>query len=262
MTSPLSISLIPNLVSFNNYNSLPVINLPNNCTLSFYNNTMLFSSNSVLILSGFDLSVYNFIITNISQSNIAYSNSCKYITITIPNYGILVTSNNGITWNILKASDDMNLNWNMVAMSPTGNYQTIITDNEIYCSSDYGTTFTMSTDSFGNDLFNIQINSTGQNQYVISTNTIIYSADYGVTWQVSTLNNSNSTPLSISDAILSINNFNDNDQELNTDSAILSSINFGITWSYIDNVLISYINKITNNNTLFSYNIIKSQRCK
>jgi len=72
------------------------------------------------------------------------------------------------------------INANSIAMSSTGQYQTITSTTGIYYSLNYGTTFTLS--NISSSSFNVSISASGQYQIARSSSNIYFSTNYGKTW--------------------------------------------------------------------------------
>ena len=118
-------------------------------------------------------------------AGIALSYNGLYQTIVTEN--IYVSSDYGETWKNISSDNDFDdRNWQAVAMSSDGLYQTAIENGgDIYTSSDYGNTWTFVSDPNVIDLTweSISVSATGQYQTALQKNGGIFvSIDYGFTW--------------------------------------------------------------------------------
>jgi len=83
---------------------------------------------------------------------------------------------------VFKASTQANLsglNWEAVAISASGQYQTVSNSYSVWRSTDYGVSWTV---SLGTSSYNTSISASGQYQLVRTDVGTFYSSDYAVTW--------------------------------------------------------------------------------
>jgi len=122
-------------------------------------------------------------------AGVALSYNGLYQTIVTEN--IYISSDFGQTWtNVSYQNDFDDRNWQSVAMSSDGIYQTAIENGgDIYRSSDYGNTWAFVNDPtvINKTWSHIAVSATGQYQTALEQNGGIYrSIDYGVTWTLVT----------------------------------------------------------------------------
>ena len=145
---------------------------------------------------------------NNKNYNIAISASGQYQSITCSNNsntssGVLQSSNYGVTWitNLIISDSTVSTVPNSISMSASGQYQTMISNFNIYISSNYGQTWITNSSSSPTTDANyahISISASGQYQSIGSSNSInndstpyIYnSVDYGTTWTASYISSS------------------------------------------------------------------------
>jgi photosystem II stability/assembly factor-like uncharacterized protein len=100
---------------------------------------------------------------------------------------IYVSSDFGQTWkNVSNTNNIDQRNWACVAMSSDGKYQTALENyGEVYCSKDFGITWTvlMNPAFVDNNWISVSLSATGQYQTIVQQGGIVYcSNDYGANW--------------------------------------------------------------------------------
>jgi photosystem II stability/assembly factor-like uncharacterized protein len=117
------------------------------------------------------------------------------LSITSSNYTANINQyNTGLNWNgatFASGGGPATGDWRAVSMSTTGQFGVACQDTgNIYYSSDYGLTWTLSTSAPAVDWASISISSDGTKaiagDYTTTTGQIYYSSDSGVTWTLST----------------------------------------------------------------------------
>uniref|UniRef100_A0A6C0I537 Photosynthesis system II assembly factor Ycf48/Hcf136-like domain-containing protein n=1 Tax=viral metagenome TaxID=1070528 RepID=A0A6C0I537_9ZZZZ len=116
----------------------------------------------------------------------ALSYDGRYQTIVTEN--IYISSDYGETWtNVSPVNNLDDRNWDSVAMSSDGHYQTAIENGgEIYVSNDFGETWLFVDNPIVTDKLweSISISATGQYQTALEKGgSVFVSRDYGVTWE-------------------------------------------------------------------------------
>ena len=134
-------------------------------------------------------SVATFPTANTSFS-VAMSSTGQYISALSTNSYVIVSSDYGATWSIKSALSSCA----HLAVSSTGQYQTVISSSSIFVSSDYGNTFSNTYFGVaGTGFTTITMIGTGEYQYAVNgtDNKLYRSDDYGLSWSILS---SNSTP--------------------------------------------------------------------
>jgi photosystem II stability/assembly factor-like uncharacterized protein len=141
-------------------------------------------------ITDYELEIYNSVET-FPTAGLAISYNGQYQTIVSEH--IYISRDYGDTWTKSNLQNDDvfdDRNWEGVAMSSTGQYQTAIdSGGEIYISSDYGTNWAYVSQSAVIDKLwqAVCMTATGQFQVVIEKQGSAYvSTDYGQTWSRST----------------------------------------------------------------------------
>jgi photosystem II stability/assembly factor-like uncharacterized protein len=153
--------------------------------------TVYTSNNYGLTWSGItdtNLDIYNSIET-FPTAGLAISYNGQYQTIVSEN--IYLSSDYGVTW--INVSPQNNLddrNWEGVAMSSTGHYQTAIdSGGDIYTSLDYGNTWTYVNhpNVIDREWQAIAMSSSGEYQIALEKQgSVFISTDFGLNWTIST----------------------------------------------------------------------------
>jgi photosystem II stability/assembly factor-like uncharacterized protein len=138
-------------------------------------------------LSDTNLDIYNSIET-FPTAGLAMSYNGQYQTIVSEN--IYLSSDYGRTWTDVSTPNGLDdRNWEGIAMSSTGHYQTAIeSGGDIYISADFGNTwhFINSPIVIDKQWQAVEMTSSGQYQVVIEKlGTVYLSTDYGASWKQS-----------------------------------------------------------------------------
>jgi photosystem II stability/assembly factor-like uncharacterized protein len=138
-------------------------------------------------LSDINLDIYNSI-AGFPTAGLAMSYNGQYQTIVSEN--IYLSSDYGRTWTDSSTPNGLDdRNWEGIAMSSTGRYQTAIeSGGEIYISADFGNTWRFINTPIVTDKQwqAVEMTSTGQYQVVIEKQGTVYiSVDYGASWRES-----------------------------------------------------------------------------
>jgi len=133
-----------------------------------------------------DTELYNSIET-FPTGGIALSYTGQYQTIVIEY--IYISSDFGLTWtNVSNSNGFDERNWEGIAMSSDGKYQTAIENGgDVHISNDFGNSWIFVEDNALHDKNwqSVTVSATGQYQTVCEQNGNIYtSIDYGVTWTI------------------------------------------------------------------------------
>jgi len=145
-------------------------------TLTNNDNKILFSNNYAETFVDFnDSPLYNYIYP------VKSSSSGKNQISIIPNDSIIISNNNGISWNKI----DINKNWCSCSISLTGQYQCVIDQSSlVYISYDYGQTWTYNIQLSTGKI--IKVSGDGKIYIVINTESVnpkyYISNDYGKTF--------------------------------------------------------------------------------
>ena len=165
-------------------------------------------------------------------SSIAISATGQYQTTIVKYDNIYTSSNYGVTWNAYTIVPLNNYQFNIVAMSSSGQYQSVVClgDGTMFNSLNYGVTWTINNSAPNNvNWANIAISSNGQYQTACVYNGSIYnSSNYGVTWIAN-----NSAPNSYSWEGLAMS-YTGQYQTAVSDYNMYNSINYGVTWTIND----------------------------
>lgn len=118
--------------------------------------------------------------TSSTSYSAAISSNGQYISVISPQNALLTSTDYGATW-VTKYTNSLT-NGLQVAMSTSGQYQSVVTSTTVYISQDYGNTFTKTYSSSG--LTSITMIGTGEYQYVTNTNEnkLYRSTDFGSSW--------------------------------------------------------------------------------
>jgi len=149
------------------------------------------SGQSVYISSDYGVNWAMIDATNFYRDmRVSISLTGKYQTAVINSVGILTSSDYGATWK-LNNNITSNNSWIAISMSLSGQYQTAInntmsvSDDMVYVSNDYGSTWVNKMRLVGLDLC-IAISGTGKYQVLAdqATSFVYESMDYGNTWTI------------------------------------------------------------------------------
>jgi hypothetical protein len=174
----------------------------------------------------------------------AISNNGLCITVVANGGSVSYTTSaptNGSAVNNFIITSLPSINWNGVAMSSNGQYQTVISNVSVYISNNYGNgSWTL----VGTGIANSQAvamdpNGNGQNQLICTQNgSIWYSSNYGSTWTQSNAPNKNWWSISMSGgAAVACVSANDT----GISGYVYYSVNYGVSWTQSNSILTNWV---------------------
>jgi photosystem II stability/assembly factor-like uncharacterized protein len=115
-------------------------------------------------------------------SKVAMSSSGQYQIACINNGTIYYSLNYGVNW---VQSNSITDYWKSVSITSRGKLATAVSELHIYHSSDYGQTWTISSDDTATAAIDVVMSYDGLYQTIIGTTNVYYTDSSGATWNIS-----------------------------------------------------------------------------
>ena len=194
---------------------------------------------------------WNYTLTNCPRAITTSGNGQYVLAITGINNSssmfLYQSSNYGVTFT--KTVNSLSSNWNSIAVSYSGQYQTAIDNNKVYQSSDYGITWSISSSTPTAKWNFISMSNNGKNRVACIDNSYQYiTLDYGSTWSVvpnsfgnwkkavmTDISNDNSIIIFSHDGTNIYKNYYNYEDKLQS-TAINSDLNINTPYHYLNNI--------------------------